>query len=81
MEEPAISLTGPGSTTPAPRAQACESAPPRTTGTVPGNPKRLTSAGRSSPITSAERRIGGSDAGSIASAASISALQRPACRS
>ena len=40
VDEPAISLTGPSATTPAPSAQAWESAPPRMTGTPAGTPTR-----------------------------------------
>ena len=81
VDEPAISLTGPGDTTPAPSAQAWLSAPPSTTGTAAERPNRRTSAGLSSPRTWADARTGGSSAWSRFNAESISALQPRALKS
>ena len=73
MELPAISLTGPGTVTPAPRAQARLSAAPAITGTAFRRPKRRTSAGLSSPATVQDGWGTGSWAGSTPTAASRSA--------
>ena len=57
VELPAISLTGPGAVTPAPRAQARLSAAPATTGTGRASPNRRTRAGRSSPAMVQDGRV------------------------
>ena len=75
VELPAISLTGPGSVTPAPRAHARLSAAPAITGTVWASPNRRTRAGRSSPATVHEACGTGSRAGSRPSQARRSVAQ------
>src|SRR5262249_42851802 len=66
VELPAISLTGPGAGTPAPRAQARLSAAPAITGTGRASPNPRTRAGRRSPATVQDGRGTGSRAGARA---------------
>mgnify|MGYP003693759751 CR=1 FL=1 len=75
VELPAISLTGPGAVTPAPRAQARLSAAPAITGTGRASPNRRTRAGRSSPAMVQDGCGTGSRAGSRPSQARRSAAQ------
>src|SRR3954468_20545356 len=81
VDEPAISLTGPGVTTPAPNAQAWLSAPPRTTGVDGGSPRGRATDGRSEPTTSDDRHTRGNSVGGSARSPTTSVAHARVVRS